>query len=118
MQGLRRWRYGVLLHAGDWERAGLLRRAAAFLDPLEAVAGEDPGADVGTSGAARRPAEGRALRVAGAEVSAVLRAGGDVLVRVFNAGSRPATATVGEERVELRPWEIALVRTGRRPAPG
>jgi len=114
VQGRRRWRYGVLLHAGDWERAGLLRRAAAFLDPLEAVAG----AGNGVTGTGRRPSEGRAFRVAGAEVSAVLRSGADVLVRVFNAGSQPATATVGEEHVDLGPWEIATVRTGRRPRPG
>lgn len=114
VQGLRRWRYGVLLHAGDWERAGLLPRAAAFLDPLEAAAGTG----AGTAGAGRRPSQGSALRVAGAEVSAVLRAGGDVVVRVFNAGSQPATATAGAARVDLRPWEIATVRTGRRPGPG
>jgi len=114
VQGRRRWRYGVLVHAGDWERAGLLQRAAAFLDPLEAVAG----ANTGTTGTGRRPSEGRAFRVAGAEVSAVLRSGADVLVRVFNAASQPATATVGEEHVDLRPWEIATVRTNRRPGPG
>jgi hypothetical protein len=74
-------------------------------------------ADPGPAGGGR-PSDGRALQVAGAEVSAVLRAGGDVLLRVYNARPQPATAAVGEERVELRPWEIATVRTRRRPAPG
>jgi alpha-mannosidase len=112
--GLRRWRYGVLVHTGDWEAAGLLRRATAFLDPFEALVGTG----AGRTGAGRHPSEGRALAVAGAEVSAVLRAGGDVLVRVHNAGSQPATAALGEEEIELRPWEIATVRARRRPVPG
>jgi len=114
VQGRRQWRYGVLLHAGDWERAGLLGRAAAFLEPFEACAGTG----LVRPAAGRRPSEGRALRVSGVEVSAVLRAGGDVVVRVFNPGTQPATATVGDEAVALRPGEIATVTAGRRPAAG
>ena len=116
VQGLRRWRYGVLLHAGGWEAAGLLPRAAAFLDPFEAVAGSGAGAASGSG-----PSEGRALQVqtGGAEVSAVVRdADGDVLLRLFNPGSRPSTATVGTQTVGLRPGEIVAVSPGRRPAPG
>jgi len=114
VQGRRRWRYGVLVHAGDWEGAGLLRRAAGFLEPFEACAGTGPG----VTGTPRRPSEGRVLRVSGAEVSAVLRAGGDVLVRVFNPGPQPAVATVGDADVELRPCEIATLTPGRRPPAG
>jgi mannosylglycerate hydrolase len=112
VQGLRRWRYGVLLHAGNWEAAALTRRAAAFLDPLEAVVGT--GAASGS-----RPSEGRALQVDGAEVSAVVRdERGDVLLRLSNPGAEPTTATIAGRTVELRPGEIVTVSPGRRPAAG
>ncbi|HVW33573.1 MAG TPA: glycoside hydrolase family 38 C-terminal domain-containing protein, partial [Acidimicrobiia bacterium] len=86
LQGRRQWRYGLLLHPGGWEFAGLLRRADAFFTPLEAVAGPDDAGPV-----PGRP-EGRALSVEGAEVSAVLRAGDDLVVRLFNPYPAPAEA--------------------------
>jgi len=135
VQGPRRWRYGVLLHAGDWEAAHLTRRAEAFLDPLEVAAGSADGA-----GSVRRAPDGRTLRVDGAEVSSVVRDRGDLVVRLFHPGSQLASATVrgpgGEVAtgvvedlvgsavapfpgtVNLRPGEIVTVRLARRPAPG
>ena len=110
VQGRRRWRYGLLLHAGNWETAHLTRRAADFVTPLEAVAGP-------ADGDGSRPPEGRALRVDGAEVSSVVRDGGDLVVRLFHPGSAPASASVSDETVGLRPGEIVTVRAGRRPAP-
>jgi alpha-mannosidase len=109
--GPRRWRYGLLLHAGNWERAHVSRRADAFLNPLEAVVG---------SGAApaSRPPVGRGLRVDGAEVSAVIGDGEGVAIRLFNPGSEVIAANVGDENVLLGPGEIATVRVGRRPAAG
>ena len=77
------------------------------------------------------PAHGSALRVEGAEVSAVLRDDGRLVVRVFNASAGPSTVriTVGDDvatgevvdlrgrtvepfpgSLELRPWQIATVR--------
>lgn len=113
VQGRRAWRYGVLLHAGDWERAHVNRRADAFLNPFEAVPGAAPGADPPS-----RAATGRTLQVDGAEVSAVLRDADGIVVRLFNAGSELASAVVAEKTVPLRPGEIASVRTGRRPGAG
>ena len=110
--GPRRWRYGVLLHTGDWEAAHMSRRADGFLNPLEAVPGPSP------SPAAPRPPEGRALRVGGAEVSSVRRDGGDLVVRLFHPGSQLASARIGDELIPLRPHQIATVRLGRRPPPG
>jgi len=112
VQGPRRWRYGLLLHRGGWEDAGVLRRADEFLDPLEALAG--PATANGL-----RPSAGQALAVAGAEVSAVRRddrAG--LAVRLFNPGSRPVTATVAGDRRDLRPGQIVTVRPFRRPGAG
>ena len=90
-----------------------MRRAGAFLTPLEAVAGPSS-----ATGAASLPSSGRTLRVAGAEVSAVVRDGDDVVVRLFHPGSEPASATVADESVVLRPGQIATVRVGRPPPAG
>jgi mannosylglycerate hydrolase len=111
VQGSRRWRYGLLLHAGDWERAHLSRRADAFLNPLEAV--------VGSSAATpSRPPVGQALRVDGAEVSAVVGDDAGLALRLFNPGSQLACASVGDDTALLRPGQIATVRALRRPAAG
>jgi alpha-mannosidase len=117
VQGERRWRYGLLLHARHWEAADVTGRASAFLDPLEAVAGP------GTATGSRRPAEGQVLRVDGAEVSAVGRDGDGLVVRLFNPGAELASARVGGPEVTaievgLRPGEIVTVRPTRRPGPG
>ena len=112
VQGARRWRYGLVLHAGDWEAAHLSRRADAFLNPLEVAVGS-----TASAGATRR-SDGQVLRVDGAEVSAVVRNEGNVMVRVFNPGSKPSVAAVGDQTVDLRPGEIAAVRVGRRPGAG
>jgi hypothetical protein len=70
------------------------------------------------------PAEGRALSVSGAEVSAVVRDGGALHVRVFNPTDEPATVAIEgrhgwvvdlrgrplrafEGSFELEPWAIA-----------
>ena len=118
VQGLRRFRYGLLLHTGDWETAALSLRADAFLHPLEVIGGWSPGD-------ATRTAHGQALRVeaGGATVSSVVRVGDSVAVRLFNPGSQPAAATLGGTgssgtRVDLRPGEIATVRLGRCPGAG
>jgi hypothetical protein len=77
------------------------------------------------------PAHGRALRVEGAEVSAVLREDVRLAVRVFNASADPSTLriAVGDDTaagvvidlrgctvepfpgsLALRPWQIVTVR--------
>ncbi len=112
VQGTRRWRYGLVLHSGDWEAAHLSRLADTFLSPLEVAVGS-------TAPAGRtRPPEGQVLRVDGAEVSAVVRDAGDLIVRLFNPGSGPASATVGDETIGLRSGEIVSVRASRPPEAG
>ncbi len=85
----------------------------------EGVAAPDPEVPAIT-----RPAAGSALTVEGAEVSAVVREGGGLIVRVFNPGDAPTTVTIDGRRgwlvdlrgrplepfegsFELRPWGIA-----------
>jgi mannosylglycerate hydrolase len=82
---------------------------------------------VHASGGGPRPAEGSALEVEGAEVSAVRREAGLLEVRVFNPTDRPTTVSFGSRSgwlvdlrgrslapfngsFDLRPQEIATVR--------
>jgi mannosylglycerate hydrolase len=116
--------YAVLPHHGDWLEARPYEAADEFLVPLERVR---TGGVPGTS----RSATGQKLRVDGAEVSAVLRDSGGLVVRVFNLSPDPATAAIErdgtpatgwtidlvgrpqepfEGAIELRPWEIATLR--------
>jgi mannosylglycerate hydrolase len=125
MPGRQRRRYGVLLHRGDWRGADLYRRADEFLLPLESAAV--------TETASTRLACDSALRVEGAEVSAVLRDNGALVVRCFNPSPQPATLRVERDGLPevgwsidlngallepfegtrpLRPWEIATLRLG------
>jgi alpha-mannosidase len=122
--GRRRMRYAVLPHRGDWRAAGCYAAADAFGVPLERVRGAPGG---------RRGRSGAALQVTGAEVSAVLRVAGGLVVRVFRAD--PAAGVVGVEHegapargwvvdlhgrpvapfeggVTLQPWEIATLHLG------
>jgi hypothetical protein len=113
MRGRQVLRYAV--HVGDADPHALADEA--FL-PLEVVVGPGGGG---------RPSVGTALQVHGAEVSAVVRRGGALEVRVFNASSEEATVVVDGRRgwlvdlrgrpVEpfdgsfpLRPWGIATAR--------
>jgi alpha-mannosidase len=113
MRGRQVLRYAV--HVGDADPHALADEA--FL-PFEVVVGPGGGG---------RPSAGTALQVRGAEVSAVVRRGGALEVRVFNASSEEATVVVDGRRgwlvdlrgrpVEpfdgsfpLRPWGIATAR--------
>jgi mannosylglycerate hydrolase len=81
----------------------------------------------GAPGGGDRPARGTALGVTGAEVSAVVREGGELIVRVFNPGPTPSTVRIEgrrgwltdlrgrpldpfEESFELGPWRIATAQ--------
>jgi alpha-mannosidase len=116
--------YAIVPHRGDWRAAELYAVADSVLVPLER-------ARVATSTNASEPPTGQALKVEGAQVSAVTREPGGLVVRVFNASPDPTTATfeafgapaqgwvvdlVGrphasfEHHLQLPPWAIATVR--------
>jgi mannosylglycerate hydrolase len=124
VQGRQVAEYAILPHHGDWQAADLHAAADELLVPLERVR-------AGGVAGASRASSGRALRVEGAEVSAITREAGGLSVRVVNAspaptdvlievGGDPASGwivdLVGRPRgpfegtVELRPWEIATLR--------
>jgi alpha-mannosidase len=118
--------YAVLLHRGDWRDARLADAADEFLVPLEHTR-------VSAATQRERAADGVALTVDGARVTAVFRdhAGGTLTVRVCNTSPEAATATValhgrparieiidltgravgaGTGSIDLRPWEIVTLR--------
>ncbi|HWS46890.1 MAG TPA: glycoside hydrolase family 38 C-terminal domain-containing protein [Acidimicrobiia bacterium] len=125
--GPQRAQYAVLVHTGDWRAADCYGAADAFLVPFERTR-------VDARSRATRPARGNALRVHGAEVSAVTRVPGGLLVRVFRTAAgvgpvgiehegMPARGFVVDLRggpgapfegsVELRSWEIATLQLSR-----
>jgi mannosylglycerate hydrolase len=119
MLGRQLRRYGVLVHAGGWREAELYRRADEFLLPFE-VAPVGPGPQ---PHGGERPPAGRSLRVTGAEVSAVLRDGAALIVRLFNPAPEPVVADVGGTGPGTRgcpPSGSVVDLTGRvlRPFPG
>jgi alpha-mannosidase len=116
--------YAVLPHRGDWRSAALYEAADEVLVPLERIR-------AGGWAGAHREADGQLLGVEGAQVSAVLREAGGLVVRVFNASPESTAAAVErdgvpatgwtvdlagrpqsrfEGAVELRPWEITTLR--------
>src|SRR5262249_26066483 len=121
LAGLQRAEYAVLPHAGDWRAADCYRAADAFLVPFERT-------PVVSHTNATRPSAGAALRVDGAEVSAVHRVPGGLVVRVFRTAANPGSVAVEcggiparghvvdlrgrpvkpfEGSIVLRPFEIA-----------
>ena len=93
--------YAVLPHRGTWVDADLYGAADRFLVPLQRIrAAGLPGATV--------PADGQALTVDGAEVSAVLREPGGLAVRVFNPRPEPALVTLARDSSPASGWAVDL----------
>jgi alpha-mannosidase len=128
LPGLQRAEYAVLLHRGDWRAADCYGAADAFLVPFER-------ARVVAHTNASRPPAGAVLRVDGAEVSAVHRVPGGLVVRVFRTAADAGRVAVEHEGVpalghvvdlrgrplapfegsiELRPFEIATLQLADR----
>jgi mannosylglycerate hydrolase len=101
LPGAQRADYAVLLHHGDWRAADVYGAADAFLVPFERA--RATGAPAPT-----RAATGAALRVEGAEVSAVLRTPGGLVVRVFRTDSDAGPVVVEHEGAPARGWVIDL----------
>ncbi|MGO9876227.1 MAG: glycoside hydrolase family 38 C-terminal domain-containing protein [Acidimicrobiia bacterium] len=106
--GPQRAAYAVLVHRGDWRTGECYACADALLVPFERARAAGTTSPV-------RPPTGAALRVDGAEVSAVLRTPGGVIVRIFRTDSEPGTVRVGHEDAPARGWIIDL--QGRPVAP-
>jgi hypothetical protein len=112
-----------MLHDGDWRAADCYGAADAFTVPFERARV--------TTRSASRPATGHALAVDGAEVSAVLRTPGGLVVRVFRTEADAGPVTITHEgaparghvvdlrgtpvapfegEVELQPWQLATLQ--------
>jgi alpha-mannosidase len=113
MGGRQTLRYAV--HVGDTDPYALVDAAFLPLDVVSAPGGGD------------RPPVGGALQLSGAEVSAVVRRGGGLEVRVFNPSDRDTKVSVDghtgwlvdlrgqpqepfDGSFSLRPWAIATAR--------
>jgi hypothetical protein len=116
--------YAVLPHRGDWHAADCYGVADAVLVPFER-------ARVARHATGTRPAHGTALRVDGAEVSAVTRGAGGLVVRVVRSADTEGPVAIEHEGVPgrgylvdlrgapigpfegsitLRPWQIATLQ--------
>jgi alpha-mannosidase len=93
--------YAVLPHRGDWRAAGLHAEADGFLVPLER-------ARASASSSRSLPATGTALEVDGAEVSAVTRDAGGLVVRLFRTAPDEGDVTVTQGGLPARGWVIDL----------
>jgi len=111
LQGVQIADYAILPHRGDWRSADLYAAADELLVPLEHVRTD------GTAAAQRAPS-GRALQVEGAQVSAVTRDAGDLVVRVFNPSPDPAVVQVAHAEVPAAGWIVDLVGRPCRPFEG
>ncbi len=113
-----------MLHRGDWRAADCYGAADAFTVPLERTR-------VTTRGEPTRPSTGSLLAVDGAEVSALLRVPGGLVLRVFRTAADEGPVTIEHEgapargfvvdlrgrpvmpfegELVLRPWQIATVQ--------
>jgi mannosylglycerate hydrolase len=101
MRGLNVCDYAVLPHRGDWRTANLYAEADTFLVPLER-------ARVAAVSSRSLPSSGTALEVEGAEVSAVARDAGGLVVRVFRTEPGTGAVTVTQAGLPARGWVIDL----------
>jgi mannosylglycerate hydrolase len=100
LQGKQRAEYAVMPHAGDWRTADCYGAADAFLVPLERTRVRGSAASV--------PAQGCALRVEGAEVSALLRTPGGLVLRVFRTADREGPVTIERDGAPARGYVVDL----------
>ncbi len=137
-QGPHRFEYSLLLHAGDWDEAGILPESRRYAAP--AIAGR-PDGSVGDASIRALPMQRALVEIEPAQVmlSATYpaRDGRGLVVRVVNASSRAALASIrpalpaafavevdpleaqvagsvlslenGVARLPLRPWQIATL---------
>jgi alpha-mannosidase len=108
LPGRQRVEYAVLPHRGDWRVADCYAAADAFLVPFERARSTG-------SSAPTRASRGTALRVDAAEVSAVLRSPGGLILRVFRTEPEAGTVSIEHEGTPARGWIIDL--QGRPVAP-
>jgi alpha-mannosidase len=100
LQTTQRAEYAVMPHAGDWRTADCYGAADAFLVPLERTRVRGGDGSV--------PVQGCALRVDGAEVSALYRAPGGFVLRVFRTDPGEGPVTIERNGVPARGHVVDL----------
>jgi alpha-mannosidase len=101
LQGSQRAEYAVLLHHGDWRATDCYGAADAFLIPLERTR-------VSGGTTRDRAIAGSMLHVDGAEVSAVTREPGGLVVRVFRTENSAGPVTITLDGAPARGWLVDL----------
>jgi mannosylglycerate hydrolase len=109
--GAQRAEYAAYPHFGDWRTADCYGAADAFTVPLERTR-------VARNSSGARASSGIALRVEGAEVSALLREPGGLVLRVFRTEPNPGPVTIELDGTPARGWEIDLRGNPVRPFEG
>ncbi len=101
LQGKQRAEYAVMLHTGDWRDSDCFGAADELLVSFERTR-------VASHTDSSRPSAGSALRVDGAEVSAVHRVPGGLVVRLFRTADVAGAVTVEHEGVPARGFVVDL----------
>jgi alpha-mannosidase len=110
--GAQRAEYAVYPHVGGWRTIDCYGAADAFTVPFERTR-------VARRSSRARAAGGDALRVDGAEVSALLREpGGGLVLRVFRTEPDEGPATIEIDGTPARGWEVDLRGNPLRPFEG
>ena len=102
MRGRQSFSFAVYPYDGMRPGPDVLEQAERYRLPFLAV--EGAGAAAGLT-----QAEGVALEGAGIVLTALRRTSDGLEARVANESGEPVAARLGEERLELRPWEIRTV---------
>ena len=102
MRGRQSFSFAVYPHEGLRPGHDVLEQAERYRLPFLAVEGAGGDDDL-------VQAEGIALVGAGVVLTALRRTADGLEARVANESDRPVAAQLGEERLELRPWQIHTV---------
>jgi alpha-mannosidase len=101
MRGRHAFSFAIYRYDGDRPGADVLEQAERYRLPFLALEGTGEGDALSSAGG---------VDVERATLTALRRVDGELEARVVNETPEPAAARVGDERLELRPWEIRTVR--------
>ncbi len=102
MRGRHSFSFAIYPHEGTRPGPDVLEQAERYRLPFLTAEGAGDAGEL-------TQAAGIALEGAGVVLTALRRTGDGIEARVVNETAEPAAARLGEEQLELRPWEIRTV---------
>jgi alpha-mannosidase len=109
-------RYAFVPHHGDWRKAGIVRAAASFNQPLLArIVGRSTGLRACVVGAGKVAAQAgtpmlpNITGTPNIQVSCLRRDQEGVLYRLYESTGRPGKATVAGKTLTFRPWQVRTI---------